>query len=317
MTTPRMSVVLVTLDRYAPLRKTVSCLAAQTRSGELELVIVSPSELPDAEDDQWSRFQGVKLVGIGPISNPGQARARATAECTAAVVSFAEDHCFPEPEWAETLMRFHDEGWAAVCPSLGNGNPGAVSWADMILNHGSCVHPVAAGSVLQAPWHNTSYRRDLLVEYGEGLADLLDAEVRLHDDLVRRGFRIYLAGQVKSDHVNLSLWRSFLHCQMAGGQLYGAARAGGWSGPKRWLRAASLPLIPLVRAPKLLVSARRTMRNGLSLPFLLACAAGAAASAVGEVSGYVLGAGRAAEARLPYEFDRAHHVRPEERYLLA
>ena len=114
-------------------------------------------------------------------------------------------------------------------------------------------------------------------------------------------------------HVNLSRWPSFLACQFFGGRLYGAARAesGGWNVGRRLLYTAMLPLIPLRRLPAVLRDAKRSEIE-LTAAFWLACAGGLLASALGEVSGYVLGQGDMGRRRITYEFERHRYIRPSD-----
>lgn len=310
MSNPEMSVVLVTPDSYSRLRKTMTSLARQTVSLALEIVIVSPGTLPNPQDPCWARFAAVKLVSAGPFLKLAHPKATAVSHCTAAIVAFGEDHCFPQPDWAENMIRCHQDGWAAVAPALRNGNPGAVSWADCLLNFGARMHPVAPGSVPSTPWHNTSYKRDLLNAYGKRLEHMLEAEIRIHDDLARNGRQLFLAANTAANHINLSRWRSFLLAQLFGGRLYGAARseALGWSGAHRLLYASMLPLIPIRRAPQVFRDAKRTMPDRWSAAFVLASICGLAASALGETSGCVFGAGSMGRRRMTYEYHRERHV---------
>jgi hypothetical protein len=310
MASPEMSVVLVTPDGYQRLRKVMAFLARQTVSAALEIVIVSPQPLPDPSDPCWARFSAVKLVSTGPFLEAARPRAVAVSHCSASVVAFGEDHCFPEPDWAEILIRCHAGGWAAVAPALRNGNPGPVSWADCLLNFGLYINPGVARNVQTTPWHNTSYKRDFLNAYGDRLEGMLEVELRIHSDLARNGQLLFLAANTSASHVNISRWRSFLLGQFVGGRLYGNARseAGGWSIARRLFYASMLPLIPLRRAPMVMRDAKRSMPEGWSFEFLLACVCGLAASALGETSGYVLGPGSMGWRRITFEYERERHV---------
>jgi hypothetical protein len=282
------------------------------------LVIVSPSVLHDAQDERWQTFHTVKFVQTGPFESSAHAREAGVARCSAPIVAFAEDHCFPGAKWAETLIRLHGEGWAAVCPAMGNANPGAVSWADLMLNFGSWAFPAPVGTVGGTAWHNTSYRRELLCAYGGRLRWLLEPEDRLQQDLIRQGNQLYLAGDLEIKHVNVSRLKSFLHCQFWAARLYGCSRAeeGNWGVFKRLFYVAACPLIPLMRAGRVIDGANRSMRRERTFPFVVACSVGLLAGALGEVAGYALGRGAAAKIRLNYEFNRVRYLRPADRGVL-
>jgi hypothetical protein len=72
-----------------------------------------------------------------------------------------------------------------------------------------------------------------------------------------------------------------------------------------------LPLIPLRRAPDILRHAIRTDVE-TSAAFWVACCGGLIASALGEVSGYVLGQGDMGYRRITYEFERERYLRPSD-----
>ncbi|HTC32646.1 MAG TPA: glycosyltransferase family A protein [Bryobacteraceae bacterium] len=310
MSAATLSVVLVTPDTYARLRKTISHLARQTARHSLEIVLVSQSQLTDIIQAELVGFANLVLVETGPFPDTGRPRAAGARACTAPLIAFAEDHCFPEPGWAEHLIQVYSGPWAAVSPAMSNANPGAVSDADFLLNFGHSAWLLAEGAVQNTPWHNTSYRSEVLQGYGEQLAHMLEAEIRIHEDLNRRGLRLFLAGTMRVHHVNLSRLPAFLACQFFGGRLYGAARAeaGGWSFARKLFYTAMLPLIPLRRAPDVLRNAKRTDVKR-TVAFGLACACGLMASALGEVSGYVLGQGDMGRRRITFEFERERYIR--------
>jgi hypothetical protein len=308
-----LSVVLVTPDSFARLRKTIAHLSRQTVRQALEIVLVSPARITDVRQSDLAGFARVRRVETGPFPDTGHPRAAGARACTAPVIAFGEDHCFPEPDWAAHLIQVYSGPWAAASPALANANPGAVSDADFLLNFGHSAWPLPEHTVSNTPWHNTSYRRDVLHGYGDRLPHMLEAEVRIHEDLQRRGLRLFMAGTLRVHHVNLSRLPSVLACQFFGGRLYGAARAeaGGWPFWRKLFYTLMLPLIPLRRAPEILGHARRTAVER-SPGFFGACAAGLLASALGEVSGYMLGQGDMGRRRITYEFYRSRYLRPED-----
>jgi hypothetical protein len=313
MSSPSLSVVLVTLDSYERLRKTMSHLARQTARQSIEMILVSQTRPPDVREADFAGFAGVRFVETGTFHDTGGPRAAGARAASAPLVAFAEDHCFPEPDWAAGLIQAYEGPWAAVCPAMSNANPGPVSSADFLLNFGHSAWQLPEGASQSAPWHNTSYRRDILLGYGDQLGRLLEAEIRIHEDLRRRGLQLFMAGSLRIYHVNLSRWPSFLACQLFGGRLYGAARAesGGWNLGRKLFYTAMLPLIPLRRLSDVLRNAKRTGVE-FTPAFLLALAAGLSASALGEVSGYMLGQGNMGRRRVSFELERFRYVRPED-----
>lgn len=112
---PLLSVVLATRERYSSIRKTVSCLRTQTACEQIELVIVAPSRSRlDLEERQLDDFAGYQVVEIDRFESIGRANAEGIRHAKAAVVALAEDHCFPDPQWAERLIASHQGRWSAI-----------------------------------------------------------------------------------------------------------------------------------------------------------------------------------------------------------
>ena len=308
---PSLSVVLVTPDSYRRIRRTIQCLRRQTIFDRLEVLIATPNaDLRDAQPAEWEIFCDVRVVATGPFRNTGHPRAVAALHASADVIAFAEDHCYPDADWAECLARLEQLPWAAMSPALQNANAGAVSWADFLLNFGSAIAPNEARAVSYTPWHNTAYRRSILWSYGDRLEYMLEAEIRLQQDLIDRGHQLFLAANTRAKHINISRWASFLSGQFFGGRIYGAARAEAfhWTPWKRAIYSLFFPLIPVVRFPRVFDNARRTRPGGIDPQFLCACACGLAASSLGESLGYMLGAGATGRKRITFEFERNRHV---------
>lgn len=317
-----MSVLIVTPDDYGTIRRTVRHLREQTISRQLELVIIAPSRtLLGVVECEVEGFGSVRVVEAGEIKKVSVAKMAGVREARAPFVAFAEDHCYPEPEWAALLLAAHRKGWAAVGPMMCNANPlSMVSWAGLYLNYGSCLAPASAGEASHLPWHNVSYRRDLLLEYGEELPRLLAVEGLLLEDLRARGHGLYFEAAARTSHVQISRLSSWVRHTFWGGRLFGSARASQkrWS---VWRRAAYVcggPLIPLVRLRRTLPQIyQATGRRDLLPRVLPAMFAGLLPHAFGEAAGYAFGAGDAERHYSFYEMKRRRHVTEEDRRALA
>ena len=119
-----MSVIITTPDSYDTIRPLVRALRAQTARDSLELVIVAPSAaairggIADLRD-----FRSWRIVELGILRTVAQAKAAGIRCATAPVVVLTEDHCFPDPHWAQALIDAHRGDWAAVGPAMENANP--------------------------------------------------------------------------------------------------------------------------------------------------------------------------------------------------
>jgi len=292
---PVMSVVLATPSGYEIIRKTIDHLQAQTVRDCLEVVIVAPSAngLEPAQAE-LAGFRGVQVVEVGPIRSRARAYAAGIRRATAPVVALAEDHAFPDPDWAAALIAAHRDPWAVVGPAMRNGNPGSVvSWAEFLIAYSRWMEPVAAQAIDHLPGHNSSYKRATLLSYGRELEALLDAESILHWDLQAKGHRLYLEPMARTRHMNFTRLSSWLPVELLSARMFAAtrARSARWSWPQRLLYAGAAPLIPLVRLRRIVREVRRAGQQQVLPRALPVLVAGLAMSAAGELAGYAFGVG--------------------------
>lgn len=317
---PDISVLIITPDSYQVIRRTIHHLRAQTMRNHLEIVIGAPSRQGlDLIESELAEFHSYKIVEVGEIRILSNAKVAALAAASAPIVAFAEDHCFPEPNWAEALLAAHQQGYAAVGPVVKNANPvTALSWAGLFLHFGCCLEPALSGQCTTLPYHNTSYRRHLLLDYGSDLAAMLMVEGLLFDDLRTKGHTLYLESVAKVDHVNISLVSVWVRHAFWGGRLFGALRAQRkkWTVWRRFVYTTGSPLIPLVRFSRILRRIRQTGRSAPLLRLLPAIITGLLPHALGEATGYAFGMGRAAEQYSYFEMRRRLQVVKREREIL-
>jgi hypothetical protein len=300
-----MSVVLATPGDYEMIRRTIGFLRAQTVVDRLELVIVAPSAIT-VDQDEVGQFSNVEVVPIGSFGSCGSANAAGVRVAHAPVVVLAEDHAFPDPEWAEVLIEAHERGWAAVGPVVRNGNPRTrMSRADMLIGYGPWIEPVSGGEVDFLPGHNSSYKRSLLLDYGEDLDTIMEAETILHWSLRSAGHRLLLEPRARIAHLNFAQLGPFTQIHFNGGRIFATTRARHqrWSVVDRWLFAVGTPLVPWVRLWRIV---RKHPRMSLAvLPNLVY---GLKVDALGQFWGCLFGAGDARAKLSQYEFDRVRYV---------
>jgi glycosyltransferase involved in cell wall biosynthesis len=316
---PDISVILVTPDRYETIRTTVRKLQAQTVRDRVELVIVACSrEALELDEEELAGLHGFRVVELARVKSVAAGNAAGVKAASAPVVVFAEDHSFPDPEWAAALIEAHRGPWAAVGPVVVNANPGsAVSWADFMLGYGPWLEPSPGGVVDYLPGHNSSYKRALLLELGSELEERLNAECVLHWDLRRMGHRLYLEPAARTFHVNFSRLPSWLRATFLQGRTFAAerARSEDWGLARRLAYAAAAPLIPPIRLRRSLRDLGRLDRRPQLARILPATVLGLLVSALGEALGYTAGPGGAPERISSFEFHRDRHVTGRDRAL--
>jgi len=306
---PALSVFLITRGGYESIRRTVAFLKRQTALGDLELILVAPSrEALQLDEEDVTAFRWFQVVEVGAFDSSGTAFAAAVRVARANWVMYGEEHSYPSPNWAEVLIEAQRGPYAVVGCAMTNDNPDtSTSWAALLGQFGPVVTPVESGVADYVAGHHSSYRRELLLEFGDDLPALLEAEVALHHALAARGHQLYLAAGAVSSHVNVSKFSAFVKLEFMGQRLFGALRARSlaWSWPRRLFYAAASPLIPLVRLARAAGDVRRVGRDhdlGVGIyPIMgLAMIAGAA----GEALGYLFGGGGVASQRIDLELNR-------------
>jgi hypothetical protein len=311
---PELSVILVT-DRLATIRKTLVHFRAQDGSDRLEIVIAALKETAPEEDaDELRGFGSVKILRVDDISEMPLVRAAAVQIASGALVVFAESHAYPRPGYVDAVLRAHrEERRAAVGPSMANANGGSlVSWVGLFLDYGPWVANRYRCAAEDVPGLNSAYQRKLLLEFGDDLAAQLRAATLMHYELRARGYELYLEPDAVCDHLNSSrlLWSVAEHFQS--GRKFAGQRSRRWPWRRRLLFAGGSPLIPAVRLRRVLRQVRRTGHAEL-LPGLLApLALVLAASALGELVGYVSGPGQS-QLLFRMELFKSLYTRPSDR----
>jgi hypothetical protein len=316
---PEMSVILVT-ERYETVRKTLNHLRAQTARDRLEIILVVPSiEEASLVESELREFCAYRAVEVGPIQSLPRARAPGIRHAAAPIVAFAESHSYPDPDWAEALIAAHRQSWGAVGPSVDNANSASmISWANFFLAYGRWFEPAQGAVIDDIPGRNSSYKRDLLLEYGTRLEDMLESEFVLHVDLQARGYQLYFEPRAKTYHVNISLVSSWLPECFNSGRSFASARARTWPAFRRFVYIGGAPLIPLVRLARTLREVKRSRRGRDLMPrIFVVLLISLVASAIGEMAGYAFGSGKAGQRLSDSELYKLRYVTEPDRRSLA
>jgi hypothetical protein len=285
----------------------------QTAREQIELLIVAPDAARVRPVEEWlAPLHSWRIVEVGPYHSLAEAKVKTLPFASAPVIAFAEDHSFPEPDWAAALIEAHREGWTAVAPEMANANPGGLlSWANIFIHFGSSVEPGTRREVaVPTSSHNTSYKRNVLLGLGSELTGLMHVELFLNERLHSSGHKCLLEPAARTWHVNVSRLRPWLRHHLISGRLYGGTRAklNNWSPLRRLIYIGGSPLIPPLRLARVRREIRRTSHASLFPKLLPALVAGLTVYALGEAMGYLFGAGDSAAKFSASELDRPRFV---------
>jgi hypothetical protein len=316
-----LSIVLVAGTGATGVARTLRHLRAQTVRHRLEVLIVAESSAGfDLAALEVSEFAACRILEVGPIAERGAAAARGVLAATSPIVGLIEDHSFPEPEWAEALLRAHAGKWAGVGPAVCNANPeSAGSWVNYVLSYGGFAPPLPAGERDLLPWHNSAYKRDALAPFEDRLGTLFEWDGRLQAELRSRGHSLYLEPAARTYHHNVSAAWSTVTLNTQRGRILGAQRAEreAWPTWRRLLQAAAFPLFPLLQLRHVLPQMKRVPVPAALRTRVLAGLVGTlGVLAVGEAWGLLAGAGDAVARLEDFELNRARHLSRRDREAL-
>lgn len=316
----QLSAIVQAPEGFDAVRTTLRHLAAQSIARRMEVVLVAPSrDGLDVDPELLARFGSWKVVETGGVPSGAAGYAAGVRAATAPIVVFTEDHCFPAPGWAEALVGAYSHGCVAAGPVVANASDrgNTVAWADFMLGYGPWLDPSPGGEVEYLPGHNSSYRRDVLLEYEPELERWLEAESLLHWDLRAKGRRLWLEATARTHHFNFSLARPWLAATFFQSRTFAGRRMRGVGKARRLAWAAASPLIPAIRLRRCVRDLGRCPdRPGLGRLVPALCVA-LVTSAIGEATGYLFGPGTAPARVSPYEFRRDRHVTERDRAAMA
>ncbi len=306
-----LSVVMVTPDSFETLRTTSTALRRQTVCDRLEVVVVGPSSVRvDLDEEALSDFASWQFVEVAKTDSSSEMRAAGIQAASAPVVALTEDHCFPARGWAEALIARHAEPWAGVGALFSNANPGStVSWANFVIEYGDWIDPGKGGEIHHIGGHNSSYKRDLLLAYGDRLPDILEAESAMQWDLARQGQRFYLEPRARMIHLNFARFRPSIQLRFCGGRLFAANRARQWSLGKRLFFTLASPLIPLIRTSRCVRTLIDSGRSDLLPRVLPTMMLLLTFDGLGEMMGYASGSGNSMQWLTGIEFHRQRFLK--------
>jgi len=303
-TRPALSVVLLCAGPSRHVRIALDRLARQTAARRMELVLVVPArEVAAVAEGHLAHFCGHQIVVAGPFRSDSLGKARGVQAATAPLVAFCEDHSYPARDWAETLIRRHDElDWAVIGPIVHNANPASTaSRGCFLVFYGPFSYPRPSQEVADLPSNNAAYRTELLLALGERLAGAMAAESITHAEWTRQGKKLCQAADCHTWHMQPSrLWPAMTEYFFSS-RLFAYYRGKNWSDARRWLQIVLSPTLPWLRAWRAFRDGRRAgmpradILTSLGAAFAILCAGTA-----GEVLGYALGPGNAEELLLRY-----------------
>jgi hypothetical protein len=284
---PALSVVLPAMEGYRSVAAALQSWEAQTCRDRLEILVLCPgAEAPAAP--------GHTIVPIGS-ANLHEARAIGVQRASADYVTFAEDHCLPDPDWAEAILQRIEEGWDAITPALRPGDVSCWGQASFLAGYAEWMMPVAGGPTQVVSGSNLTVRVSLLRALGAELARELLVGAFLAARLRAQGARLYLEDRARMRHFNPPGWSTEMALFAGVGLGFGSVRARRWPFAARLAYPLAAPAIAFLHWRRAHLNYRRAGRaSGIRPAALAAALALCCAWGLGEAAGAWMPCGRAA-----------------------
>jgi hypothetical protein len=304
---PELSVVLVAGARRERAQRVIDALAAQTAVADIELILVDLGKngvLPLEVPAQLTHSR----LNRPDIDRWGVARAEGTRAANGRSVAFIEDHCFPTPSWAEILIDAHRSPWGGVGYAFTNANPESfVSRVSLLARYGGFVHPARRGRATIISGNNVSYKRDLLMSFGDRLEDVLTIDFNLQEILTKRGVPLFVESHALAAHQHFTTVTGegitgHHYCRLLAAK---RAQTQDWSIGRKLLHGIGAPLgSPAIRLWRLLNGLRgRDELWSTAILGLPVIVTEYFFDSLGESLGYLVGAGNSESEALRWELD--------------
>lgn len=312
---PALSAILATRSSFDVIRRTTRHLQVQTIQNKIELLIICRSkEELQLDEAAMDGFWGYQIIEAGDFKSVATPNAVGVRSAKSPIVVLCEDHAFPDPNWAEALIVAHQGPYAAVGPVVHNANPDSyVSRADFLIGYGEWSEPMKPSEPHHLPGHNSAYKRDALLAYGDKLDAMMEAETILQWDMISKGQSLYLDPEARLAHTNFAQLSVWTRAQFHAGRAFGGTRAIGWPIWKRIVFTCASPLIPLVRMKRILrhMSRQADIRQRVRPAMVLVVFYGLTLDGIGQMLGYATGVGGSTQ--INNEFERINFITEDDR----
>jgi hypothetical protein len=318
VTEPVLSILISTPALSATLVRPLRFLQRQTIRDRIELILLAPSEttFEDLDPALIEGYAVVKTLAVGSIATVEECFAPGIEAATSPVVALLENHVYPEPGWAEAIVRAHEGAWTIVGGAISVANPAtATSWVEHLMSYVFHDELAPTGEVQRVSRNNSTFKRHALLAFGDRLDRVLQRDGGLMEELRSRGARSFRSPEARLYHLNPSKISALLNLRVHSARASASTRArvASWSGARRFLYVLASPLFPLLRLkalwPRLVVPPVRTRIFRVAPLLLLALLV----DAFGQALGFSLGSGKSAAIAARYDLDRAPYLTAADR----
>ncbi len=221
-------------------------LRAQTFAEPMELIVVGLGSRLTLPEPDMESFAIVPLW-LGSEHDMLSAQLAAIHQSRGTVIAFLEDHCIPQPDWAQQVYDACTQRWDAVAYAMINGSPDTWIFRSVFLaEYGVFAHPARAFELTVCPDGNGAYRREALLPVLDAVTPDPTgppaAAVTWH--LTAAGLRTALEPQAVAAHKSFARLSDLFRAHFQLSRLYARHRVHTcqWDWHRRLLYALVVPL---------------------------------------------------------------------------
>jgi hypothetical protein len=295
---PPISVVigLVSTEDRDRILETLGSL--HDRQGDKTCEVILADRRHDEISAEIARlYPQVRIIACAPTTTLPEMRTIAFDASRADIVAVTEDHCVPSEGWlGQILDGFAGTGdeVAAVAGAVENGvTDTGFDWATFLCEYSFFSPPVVEGPTDVLPGMNVAYRRAALLSMPR--QKLIEGfwETTVHPVLLAQGKTLLSHNAMKMFHCKRFSQKLFFAQRFIYSRYYAGLRFGPGAWPKRILAAGASVILPPLLFLRMSTAAKRKNLGKEFNQAAPALAALAVVWAVGEMWGYIFGAGDA------------------------
>jgi len=285
---PGLSVVVVMLGGRGYLPRCLDALQQQVGVARPEIIVPCDGSVGDLAPLR-RRYPEVQFLLVEGRRTYAELRAIGFHRARGTIIALTEDHCSPDPDWCQQILKLHEAPHAAVGGAVDKGPDGIVNWAVYLCDFSRYMNPVVEGPSAYLTDCNVSYKRGAL----EPLAPLWVTEFHettINWTLAGQGQSLWLSPRVIVRQQRGLTLGAALTERYRFGRLFARTRVAATPWIRQPLYAAGalvLPFVLIARVARNVVAKRRARnRFVLALPAILLLNT---VWALGELVGYLQG----------------------------
>ena len=243
---PELSVIIASYNSKRTIADCLQSLRGQTAAGKFEVIVVDSSSDGTAAEVA-RRFPEAAVMSFPERKYPGDARNAGIAQARADIVASIDADCIAGKDWVEEILAAHESAALVIGGSIGNANPGGVSWAAYFCEFTEWMPGAPRRWLTNMATANISYKKSVFQKYGRFIEGTYGSDTDFNWRLGRAGHRVLWVPEIKVTHQSIDDFGAFLRHEFHHGMDCARMRIGSqnFSRLRRWFYAVCFALIPV------------------------------------------------------------------------